>query len=176
MRGSISTAFTKRKRMISKCPGSENWALAGQHMAQWSHMADLWAPYLCAFTYSTAYEISLGDLILSLGAERNSAGAIKKLAKLHKYLLFPSDHTGFIKAFKCGSIRWVGGKASKKQNWYQSNLISTKFIDWKLWQVWYVSYWCMSVNNIKTHSGQIQNINWKLYWWMSVNNIKTQCG
>ena len=68
-------------------------------MAQRSHMADLWlmSLYLCALTYSTAYEISLGGLISSLGAERNSPIAIKKL---HKYLL--SDHKGFeFKHSKC---------------------------------------------------------------------------
>ena len=73
---------------------STRWsAYGGEEPYGW-----LMSPYLCApLTYSTAYEISLGGLIASLGAERNSPIAIKKL---HKYLL--SDHKGFeLKHSKC---------------------------------------------------------------------------
>ena len=53
------------------------------------------SPYLTALTFSIAYEISLGGLILSLTAERNSPVAIKKLATLYnECLLFSSGPGG----------------------------------------------------------------------------------
>ena len=124
------------KTMISKYPGSKNWALSGRHMAQRSHMADLWASIYVRSLTAPLMKYHLGALSHLWGLKGihrlQSKSFINIFFQITKGLNLSIQSVSLPKEGLLQPV-WFGGKASGEQN--EESLVSKMFIHRKLWQV-----------------------------------------